>query len=101
MVVTKPENIATINLVAEPASEPGPVPGYARLIDLASVRQKDDLYCMTDFAPVASMIDPEQFYEPAYDGTLMWVKFLYLSAEFRIQPSPLLLFLDKNQPVTP
>ncbi|WNO55183.1 DUF3320 domain-containing protein [Stakelama saccharophila] len=75
-------SIETEATVADPASvtqfaqhqdtEVTPAPAYARLVEPApiAIGTVDDLYRVTDFAPVAAMIDAERFYEPAYDDVL-------------------------------
>ena len=79
VVVAKSEDVTTVDL--DESIEVAPESAYARLVEPTSIREEDDLYRVTDFAPVAFMIDPEQFYESAYDGVLSALIAQVLAAE--------------------
>jgi very-short-patch-repair endonuclease len=67
-------------IVAEPAATPELAshhdadvslePVYARMVAPVSAPTAEDLYRKTDFAPLAAMMDAEQFYEPTYNDVL-------------------------------
>ena len=84
-------SIAVATAVAE-AKLPEPV--YARaaepVVEPQAAPAGDGLYRVTDFAPLASAINPERFYDPSYDTTLVALIAHVLTAEAPIT-EPLLV----------
>jgi very-short-patch-repair endonuclease len=72
--MSPPAPAAEIVVELVPADGAAPEPVYARQAEPISTANRasvgDGLYRLTDFAPLASIIDPHRFYEPAYDTVL-------------------------------
>jgi very-short-patch-repair endonuclease len=75
----------TITVAVEEADAALAEPVYARaaepVVELVAASGGDRLYRLTDFAPLASAIEPERFYDPRYDTALIALIAHVLSAE--------------------
>jgi very-short-patch-repair endonuclease len=81
----------TIAVSVEKANVELPEPFYARapgpVVELVAAPAGESLYRVTDFAPLASEIDPERFYDPRYDTALAALITHVLTAEAPITES--------------